>query len=312
MSKTFVITGGCGFIGKHFTKKILNKDNYVINIDALTYCSDKVINKDFEQHKNYIFINKNICDLDHLPDCDYLVNFAAETHVDNSINDNDVFIKSNIQGIHNILKLIAAKDKKNRPRLFHISTDEVYGDILDGFYNEDSVLRPSNPYAATKASADMLIKSWGRTYGIDWNIIRPSNNYGPLQFHEKLIPRSCQRLLNGYPAMLHGNGEYIRSWLHVEDNCEAIQLLIDEAKINNIYNIGSNEEISNINVIDIICDHLKINIDERYVFVEDRSGQDLRYAIKYDKLKELGWTPKRRFKDSIKEIIEKHDISRFL
>ena len=144
MSDTYVVTGGCGFIGKHFVKKLLDKKNTVINIDALTYCSDKEINKDFQTYKKYIFLNKDICTINNLPDADYIVNFAAETHVDNSINDNDVFIKSNIQGIHNLLKLIASKDIKNRPRLFHISTDEVYGDILDGYYDENSILKPSN------------------------------------------------------------------------------------------------------------------------------------------------------------------------
>ena len=311
MSDTYVVTGGCGFIGKHFVKKLLDKKNTVINIDSLTYCSDKEINKEFQTYKKYIFLNKDICTINNLPDADYIVNFAAETHVDNSINDNDVFIKSNIQGIHNLLKLIASKDIKNRPRLFHISTDEVYGDILDGYYDENSILKPSNPYSATKASADMLIKSWGRTYDIQWNILRPSNNYGPLQFPEKLIPRSCQRLINGSPAMLHGNGKYIRSWLHVYDNCDAIETIINKSNINEIYNIGGQEEISNIDVINIICDKLEIHLDKRYVFAEDRSGQDQRYAIKDDKLRKLGWKPKMNFKDSIQEIIEKHDISRF-
>ena len=240
-----------------------------------------------------------------------LVNFAAESHVDNSITNARNFSRTNFLGVENLLELTRSKQAPERPRFIQISTDEVYGDIAQGSHSEEDRLTPSNPYAATKAAADMLVKSWGRTYGITWNIVRPTNNYGPHQYPEKLIPKSSWRMRRGLPAIMHGDGSYVRSWLHTEDTVDALMTIIESGERNRIYNVGSETELRNIEVLRGIARILGVPEDKAWVAVEDRSGQDTRYSLDDTAVRKLGWKPRRNFFEELEPIVRTLDFTRF-
>ena len=241
-----LVTGGRGFIGSHFVEEALSKGWSVIDIDKLTYASNASL--PWDNNKNYTFIKADISEIDHLPSCDVLINFAAESHVDNSIKSSDVFVKSNILGTHNLLELVRGKPSYDRPLFFHISTDEVYGDRLEGKFTELDKLKPSNPYSATKASAEMLVMSYHRTYGLDYLITRTSNNYGERQFEEKLIPKCIQCIKDNKKIPIHGDGSYIRDWTYVKDNVSALIMLIEKGIKNDVYNIAAENYMTNLEV----------------------------------------------------------------
>lgn len=310
-SEIIVVTGGLGFIGKHFVRRCLEEGRFVKNIDKISYAADRTALEEFKRYKNYRFHEADIVNLDFLPECDVLLNFAAESHVDNAITSARNFCTTNFLGVQTLLELARAKQAAERPVFVQISTDEVYGDIQTGSHTEANLLVPSNPYSATKAAADMLIKSWGRTYDMAWNIIRPANNYGPHQYPEKLIPKSAWRMKRGLPATLHGDGSYLRSWLHVEDTIDAILKIIEAGAHNEIYNVGSKTELRNIDVVRAIADTLKVELDGAWVSVADRSGQDVRYSIDDSKVRRLGWLPTRSFHEELPRIVSELDVMRF-
>jgi dTDP-glucose 4,6-dehydratase len=252
-SEVFVVTGGLGFIGKHFVRRLLDEGRVVKNIDKVSYAADHVVMAEFKEYRNYRFQEADICTLDFLPQCDVIVNFAAESHVDNAITNAHKFCMTNFLGVQNLLELTRAKQAPERPLFVQISTDEVYGDIAEGRHSESAMLVPSNPYSATKAAADMLVNSWGRTYSVPWNIVRPANNYGLHQYPEKLIPKSAWRMKRGTPAIMHGDGSHLRSWLHADDTVDAILTVIEKGERNAIYNVGSETERRNIDVLQAIA-----------------------------------------------------------
>lgn len=287
--KKILVTGGLGFIGSHFVKLLLDRGYFVVNIDKMTYAIRKDL--DFEKNKNYRFIKADIADIADLPsDIDYIVNFAAESHVDNSIRNSLAFFRSNVEGVYNLLELIRKIDKDRRPIFVHISTDEVYGDILEGAFKETDKLSPSNPYSATKAAADQLVSGWSRTHDIKARICRSSNNYGYGQYAEKLIPKTMKLALKGVKVGVHGNGMYKREWTWVEDNCNAILLVMEKGQDGEIYNISAGEELTNIEVVKKV---LKVmgQPENFFEFIKDRPGQDIRYSINVEKIKKLGWVP---------------------
>ena len=309
----FLITGGAGFIGSNFCYYMVEKypnDEFVC-IDALTYAGNlKTLDKLLSSN-NFKFLHMNICDKENIDNLfenekfDYVINFAAETHVDRSIINPYIFLESNIIGVNNLLE---ASKKYNVKRFHQVSTDEVYGDLpierKDLFFNENSPLKASSPYSASKASADLLTLAYFRTYNLSVTISRCSNNYGPYQFPEKLIPLMIDRALNNKYLPVYGNGQNIRDWLHVYDHCVAIDLIVRNGKSGEVYNVGGNNEISNIEVIKIILNELH-KPENLIKFVDDRLGHDLRYAIDSTKLqKELGWKPKYTFNEGIKEVIK--------
>ena len=287
--KHILVTGGLGFIGSHFVQMALDKGYFVTNVDKMTYAIRKDL--DFDKNPNYHFFKKDICDLTSLPeDIEYIVNFAAESHVENSLLNNLPFFKSNVQGVYNLLELIRKTRPEHRPVLIHISTDEVYGDIEHGSFAETDRVTPSNPYSATKAAADQLIVGWWRTHGIKARICRSSNNYGYGQVGTKLIPNTMKRVQKNLKAQVHGDGSYRREWIWVNDNAAAILLIIEKGNDSEIYNISSNEEHTNMEVIRKI---LKL-FNKPYDFVEyisDRPQQDIRYSIDSSKIRSLGWKP---------------------
>jgi dTDP-glucose 4,6-dehydratase len=263
----------------------------------------------FNSYPNFKFERKNICDIERLVDCDFFINIAAETHVDNSIRDSKVFIDSNINGVHNILELLKIYKKEGYvvPRFIHFSTDEVYGDISDGEHFEIDLLKPSNPYSATKAAADQLIIAWSRTYQIPYNIIRPTNNYGVGQYVEKLIPKTCKFLGLGRKIPLHNQGTPVRNWLHAKDTARAVLAIIESGVDNEIYNVAGGFEQSNIDTVKKIIDEYfgkKISNYEDFVnFGVERPGQDVRYALNDEKIRALGWNPNCNFDEEIITIV---------
>ena len=232
--KVVYITGCLGFIGSYVTRTCLELGWYVKGVDKMTYASNKDLLKEFKKYPNFSFVKCDINDLEFLYECDYVINTAAETHVGNSIVKSDDFVHSNINGVHHLLELIRnyRSEDKNKPVLLHFSTDEVYGDVTEGDHVETDTLKPSNPYSATKASADQLILAWNRTYNLPFVIIRPTNNYGIGQYVEKLIPKACKYLKLGKKIPLHNNGTPIRNWLHAQDTADAV-IQIVESNINN-------------------------------------------------------------------------------
>ena len=284
----YVVTGGRGFIGSHFVEAVLDRGDTVIDVDKMTYAASKTL--PWDNHPNYQLVEEDISKLEHLPPCDILVNFAAESHVDNSIRDTDPFIQSNIMGVHNLLELVRGKQEYDRPLFFHISTDEVYGDRLEGSFTEEDKLSPSNPYSATKASAEMLVFSYARTYGLEYIISRSANNYGPRQYEEKLIPKCIDSILRNKKIPIHGDGSYIRDWTYVKDNVQGLLAIIDAGVKNEVFNVAAENHMTNLQVVDeILYWHGK---DRQSIeFVENRWGQDLRYSISSSKLRKLGWLP---------------------
>ncbi len=305
------VTGGLGFIGKHFVRRCLDMGCFVRNFDKVSYAADLKVKQEFEAHPRYRFHKADIASLEFLPESDVLVHFAAESHVDNAITSNRKFCETNVIGTQNLLELARQKHVNERPLFVHISTDEVYGDIADGRHSENDRLVPSNPYSATKAAADMLVKSWGRTYGLDWMIVRPTNNYGEHQYPEKLIPKSTWRMRRGLKAIMHGNGSYVRSWLHAEDTVDALLAIIRNGERGRIYNAGSNIELKNIEVLRAIAGILGVPEAQAWEQTVDRSGQDIRYSLDDSALRALGWTPKREFFKELPRIVATSDHTRF-
>ena len=308
-----LITGGAGFIGSNFIHYILSKynDYQVINLDKLTYAANLDNLKDIEDNKNYRFIHEDIADQEFIfklfenEKFDIVINFAAESHVDNSILNPQIFTITNILGTQ---VLLDACRKYNIKRFHQVSTDEVYGELpLDDkniLFTEKTPLNPSSPYSASKASADMLVKSYYRTYSLPITISRCSNNYGPYQHLEKLIPLMISKAINNDNLPVYGNGLNVRDWLHVYDHCTAIDLIIHEGKIGEIYNIGGNNEKSNIDVVKIILKELGKS-EKLIKYVNDRPGHDLRYAIDSTKIKtSLNWKPVYSFEKGILDTIK--------
>lgn len=284
----FIVTGGRGFIGSHFVEKALQKGHTIIDIDKMGYASNAKL--PWDNDPNYTFLKADISELQHIPSCDILINFAAESHVDNSIKSSDEFVKSNIIGVHNLLELIRGKPSYDRPLFFQISTDEVYGDTLEGKFTELDKLKPSNPYSATKAAAEMLVLSYHRTYGIDYLITRTSNNYGERQYCEKLIPKCIECIKNSKDIPIHGDGSYIRDWTYVKDNIDALLLLIEKKIKNDVFNIAAENYLTNLQVAKEVL--FWFGKDEQHIkFVENRWGQDIRYAVDSNKIRKLGWKP---------------------
>ena len=305
MKKIVYVTGCLGFIGLHVTRKCLEMGWYVIGVDKLTYASNVNFLPEFTANPNFKFIESDINDLDKLYDCDYVINTAAETHVDNSIVSSDVFLKSNVNGVHHLLGLIKAKNNFNMPVLLHFSTDEVYGDIAQGSHTETDLLKPSNPYSATKAAADMLVLAWARTYKIPYVIVRPTNNYGIGQYVEKLIPKTIKYLTIGRKVDLHDKGLPVRTWLHAEDTAEAVNTIICSGVVNEIFNISGNHETQNIEVVGKIIKLFNGDSDVTpYVTEHIRIGQDVRYSIDDSKLKALGWSAQATFDKELKKIVK--------
>jgi dTDP-glucose 4,6-dehydratase len=286
----YLVTGGRGFIGSHFVEKVLNEGHHVIDIDKMTYASNSKL--DWDNHPKYKHIKADICDIDHLPACDIIVNFAAESHVDNSIESPKIFLRSNTDGVFNLLSLLRAKVYQ-KPLFVHISTDEVYGDINEGEKTEDSILNPSNPYSATKAAAEMLILAYARTFGINYQIVRSTNNYGPRQYPEKLIPRIIHSLDTDQQIPIHGDGTYVRDWLYVKDNVAAIHKICHAKTLNEFWNVSAYNYMTNLEVVQKICEWRGISDYVNHInFVENRLGQDYRYSISSKKLRqELDWQP---------------------
>ena len=299
-----LVTGGAGFIGSCFVRHILNKHKSykVVNIDALTYCGNLENLDDVKDNPNYEFVHGNICDRnlvrDLIKDCDLVVNFAAESHVDNSIKHPEIFIETNVQGTLNLLQ---ASKEFGIEKFLQVSTDEVYGTLgKTGYFYETTPLAPNSPYSASKASADMLVRAYHETYGLPTLNTRCSNNYGPYQYPEKLIPFFISQLLKGEKVPVYGDGMNVRDWLYVYDHCEAIDVVLHKGKIGEVYNIGGHNERTNLEITRIILDAM--GKDESSIkYVEDRLGHDRRYAISNDKItKELGWSPSITFEEGIK------------
>lgn len=308
--KIVYVTGCLGFIGSYITRLCLKKGWYVKGVDKITYAANPELLKEFNKYSNFSFVHCDINDLKFLYDCDYVINAAAETHVGNSIADSDDFVKSNISGVHNLLKIIQNYRQENsvKPTLLHISTDEVYGDIIYGTHTENDLLKPSNPYAATKAAADMLIMAWNRTHNIPYIIARPTNNYGIGQYVEKLIPKACKYIKLDRKIPLHNNGTPIRNWLHAEDTALAIIALIKSGVKNDIYNICGGFEQSNLDTVTKILSVFNISDINAYIdFNFNRVGQDVRYSLDDTKLRNLGWKPTKIFDQEIKDIVNHYN-----
>lgn len=324
MMKVYLITGGSGFIGSNFIHYIFKKysDIKIINLDKLTYAGNPANLKSIEKNLNYSFIQGDICHKELVEglfekyDIDYVVNFAAESHVDRSIADPEIFVKTNVLGTSVLLNAakkaweVEGKFKESKNYL-QVSTDEVYGSLGEaGSFNETTPLDPHSPYSSSKASADLLVKAYYDTYKMPVNITRCSNNYGGFQFPEKLIPLIINNCLNKKPLPVYGDGMNIRDWLHVEDHCKAIDMVINSGRIGQVYNIGGQNERTNIHIIKTIISYIHSNVDPTVdenliTFVADRKGHDRRYAIDPGKIRqELGWYPENRFEDGIKMTID--------
>ena len=306
MSKKVVYVTGClGFIGNHVTRYCLNEGYYVYGIDKGTYAANAEYLHEFMQNPRFRFDNIDINHIERLVDCDYVINTAAESHVDNSIVSSEAFLKSNFNGVWHLLELIRMKRNHTMPVMLHFSTDEVYGDIVEGSHSEQDLLKPSNPYSATKAAADMLVLAWARTYQIPYVIVRPTNNYGIGQYVEKLIPKTVKALSLGNKIELHDHGKPRRTWLHVEDTARAVMHIIKSGTINEIYNISGNFETENIDVVTRIIQQIHSTHDvESYIKNIKRAGQDVRYSIDDTKLKNLGWNCASNFDTELHDTVE--------
>ena len=303
-----LVTGGAGFIGSCFVRHILKKhpDYEVVNLDALTYCGNLENLKDVEANPNYTFVHGNICDRalvrDLISSCDCVVNFAAESHVDNSIKHPEIFVETNVQGTLNLLQ---ACKELGIERYLQVSTDEVYGTLgKTGYFYETTPLAPNSPYSASKAGADMLTRAYYETYKLPVLNTRCSNNYGPYQYPEKLIPFFISKLLRGEKVPVYGDGLNVRDWLFVYDHCEAIDEVLHKGKIGQVYNIGGHNEKTNLEITRLILEAM--GKDESSIeYVQDRLGHDRRYAISNDKITaELGWSPSITFEQGIKLTID--------
>lgn len=305
--KVVYITGCLGFIGAYVTRMALEKGWQVRGIDKITYAGDKDLLSQFLIYNNFIFEQKDINEIEFLYDCDYFINIAAETHVGNSIVNSDDFMSSNVNGVHHILELLRNYRQENthQPILIQISTDEVYGDIDEGAHTEEDLLKPSNPYSATKAAADMFVMSYGRTYNLPYIILRPTNNYGIGQYVEKLIPKAIKFLNIGRQIPLHNNGSPVRNWLHADDTAQAVMTVIEKGEVNEIYNVCGGYEQTNLEVVTKLLKHYNSNADisQHLDLSYSRDGQDVRYALDDSKLRALGWKPKKVFDEELPSIV---------
>ena len=323
--KTYLVTGGAGFIGSNFIIYMLNKydDIKIINVDSLTYAGNLENLKSVESNPNYSFVQADIRDHDAISaifknnTIDYVVNFAAESHVDRSISDPEIFVRTNVLGTVNLLNIAkeawkTGDDTYREGVKFHqVSTDEVYGSLgSEGFFMESTPLCPHSPYSSSKASADMFVKAYYDTYKLPINITRCSNNYGPYQFPEKLIPLILNNTLAHKDLPVYGDGMQVRDWLYVDDHCKAIDMVIRNAKVGEVYNVGGHNERPNIFIVKTIIEYVKENVDstvgEHMIkHVTDRKGHDRRYGIDPEKIKkDLGWYPETTFEVGIKKTLK--------
>lgn len=282
-----------GFIGKHLTRKLLERGDYVYGIDALTYAADPDAIESFRSFKNWSFVCRDIRELGRFPDVDAIIHLAATTHVDNSFGEAKDFVETNVNGTLHLLEMARAKSQHGMPHFYHISTDEVYGPIEEGKAAIDSPLRPTSPYAASKAAADHLVEAWGKTFGLPYTIIRPTNVYGNSQYPEKLIPKAVRSLMLGRPIPVHGDGSMTRQWLHVEDLADAIMLVLDTDSPP-IVNVSGNTEASVMCIANRIAEIMDYEGESvRTDFV--RPAVDTRYAVDDSWIREAGWRPKGNF-----------------
>ena len=308
-----LVTGGAGFIGGNFVHHMVNKypDYQIVNLDLLTYAGNLETLKPVEDKPNYKFVKGDIADEAFIMDLfekekfDVVVNFAAESHVDRSIEDPGIFVQTNVMGTR---VLLDASRKFGVKRYHQVSTDEVYGDLPldrpDLFFTENTPIHTSSPYSASKASADLFVLAYHRTFGTPVTVSRCSNNYGPYHFPGKLIPLMIANALNDKPLPVYGTGENVRDWLYVEDHCRAIDLIIHKGRVGEVYNVGGHNEMKNIDIVKIICKELG-KPESLITFVGDRKGHDMRYAIDPTKIhNELGWLPETKFADGIKKTIQ--------
>lgn len=301
-----LVTGGAGFIGSNFVRYVLDEHDHdeIVTLDALTYAGSKDNLSDVLDDPRHEFVEGDICDRELVDDLvsntDALVNFAAESHVDRSIDGAKPFVTTNVQGTQTLLD--AAKEA-DIERFLQVSTDEVYGQILDGAFSEDDPLNPRNPYAATKAGADLLAQSYYTTHNLPVLITRTSNNFGPCQHAEKLIPKFIQNATSGESLPVYGDGSNVREWIYVEDNCRALDLVLRTGKIGEVYNIGSHVEKTNLEVTEAIL--RAVGEDDNLIeFIKDRPGHDQRYAVNTEKIKSLGWEPKYTFEEGLDRTVE--------
>ncbi len=318
--KTYLVTGGAGFIGSNFVLYMLQKydDIFIVNIDKLTYAGNLENLKSVENHPRYTFIQADICDDKAIADIfakydiDYVVNFAAESHVDRSIADPEVFVRTNVLGTVNLLNnakkawQIGDDQYKEGVKYLQVSTDEVYGSLGEtGYFMETTPLDPHSPYSSSKASADLFVKAYGDTYKFPINITRCSNNYGPYQFPEKLIPLIMNNTLNHKNLPVYGDGMQVRDWLYVDDHCKAIDMVVRDGVPGEVYNVGGHNERPNIFIVKTIINYIKENVDDTVgehmiTYVTDRKGHDRRYGIDPQKIKDaLGWYPETPFEVGI-------------
>ena len=312
--KKIIVTGGLGFIGSNLVDLLISKNYYVINIDKVSYSSNFYNLKEHKNSKRYKFFKCNIGDkkikkiiFKYKPAA--IFNLAAETHVDRSIDSPKTFIESNIVGVFNLLEYFKEFSKKYKSKLIHISTDEVYGDILTGRSSESYPYKPSSPYAASKAASDHLVSSYIRTYNIPAMITNCSNNYGPKQHPEKLIPKLIYNILNNKPLPIYGKGKNSREWIYVKDHCDALLKVFTKGKVGEFYNIGSNKNLNNLEVskelINISKSKINTGKEVKILFVKDRPGHDVRYALNSNKIKnKLGWYPKTNFRQGIRQTFD--------
>ena len=323
--KTYLVTGGAGFIGSNFVIYMLNKysDVKIINVDKLTYAGNLENLKSVESNPNYVFVQADICDKEAIQslfdqyDIDYVVNFAAESHVDRSITNPEIFVQTNVLGTVNLLNIaknawaVGDDQYKDGVKFMQVSTDEVYGSLgAEGFFMETTPLDPHSPYSSSKASADLFVKAYSDTYKLPVNITRCSNNYGPYQFPEKLIPLMINNTLQHKELPIYGDGMQIRDWLYVEDHCKAIDMVVRGGKLGEVYNVGGHNERPNIVIVKTILEYVKENVDpavgeHMMKHVAYRKGHDRRYGIDPEKIKrDLGWYPETTFEVGIKKTIQ--------
>jgi dTDP-glucose 4,6-dehydratase len=320
-----LVTGGAGFIGSAVIRRALAAGHSIVNIDVLTYAANLANLASINSHENYAFEQVDICDLDamrsvferHDPDC--VMHLAAESHVDRSIDGPGAFIQTNVIGTFNLLQIARAhfenlsEDRKDRFRFHHISTDEVYGDLgpEDPAFEETTAYDPSSPYSASKAASDHLVRAWARTFGLPILITNCSNNYGPYQFPEKLIPVVILKAVHRQPIPVYGTGDNIRDWLYVDDHADALLLVLEKGKLGETYNIGGNNERTNLELVQTLCRLVDERLDNGFYhanlisFVNDRPGHDRRYAVNASKIKrELGWTPSVTWDEGFKATLD--------
>ncbi len=301
-----LVTGGCGFIGSNFIRYILRKypEYKVVNLDKLTYAGNLNNLKDIEKNPNYSFVKGDVCDSNVvervMKNVDYVVHFAAETHVDRSIIDAGIFVKTDVIGTYVLLEKVK---KYNIKKFVYISTDEVYGSIEKGSFKETDILKPSNPYSASKAGAEFIARSYYTTYSLPVIITRSSNNFGPYQYPEKLIPVLIINALKDKPLPIYGDGKNVRDWLYVLDNCSAIDLVLHRGSLGEIYNVGGNNEKMNIEIANMILKTLEKS-KNLISFVKDRPGHDRRYSLDSTKIKKLGWKTESDFGKQIEETVK--------